>query len=192
MSDLHEAETAVRNYLLFREDPTQLVDADQVAALEAVASAAKDPIDKLKALAALTRARSLDAQTYEQAFIQHARSWATKNDIPAASFRELGIPDAVLRSAGLGPAGKSRVSAVKALRSKSVSAKDIQQYIVQMPRLRFTLAEVANEFGGSPMTVRKAFDELVHSGVIIKQGPTPEWSGPGRAPILFVKNQSNS
>ena len=182
------AETAVRNYLLYQDDPTQLVDADQVLRLEQAAAAATDPIAKLKALAALTRARQLDIHRYEQDFIQHARAWAEDNDIPGSVFGELGVPESVLRSAGFGVGRRGKASTAQTLRAKSVSAKDIQDHIVRWRKQTFTLANVAQTVGGSPMTIRKAVDELVRSGTITRVGPTPDWSGPGRAPIQFSKS----
>jgi hypothetical protein len=69
-----------------------------------------------------------------------------------------------------------------------VSAKEITDSIVErMPQV-FTLADVAHQIGGSPMTMRKAVDELVNSKKVVKLGPTPNWSGRGRAPLQFQKS----
>ncbi len=47
-------EAAVRLYLMYLEDPAKLVDAAKVRAAEEAVAKAKDPLDRLKALADLT------------------------------------------------------------------------------------------------------------------------------------------
>jgi len=138
-------------------------------------------------MAALNRARVPDLCSYEDGFVRHAKAWARSNDIPPSIFSELGVPEAMLRSAGLSGkrtrSGGTRVHE----RSRSITAKDISGAILrQMPEV-FTLADVASEIGGSPMTIRKAIDELVQSGKVKKLGPTPAWTGRGRAPLQFSK-----
>ncbi|MCU1366266.1 MAG: hypothetical protein JWL72_1273 [Ilumatobacteraceae bacterium] len=184
-----DPEAIVRQYLLFLEDPSRLIDEAEVRRLEGEASGATDPIERLKALAALARARSVDGSAYEQAFVRVARGWASDNAIPASTFAELGVPEATLRTAGLLTSAKS--SAARSRRStggrgRSVSAKEIQAHIATLTHGSFTLADIASSVGGSPMTIRKAVDGLVQSGTLRRLGPTPKWAGPGRAPILFT------
>ena len=50
-------ETAVRLYLQFIDDPTQLLDAAAIKQAKGAVEKAKDPIDRLRALSALERAR---------------------------------------------------------------------------------------------------------------------------------------
>ena len=188
-----DAESIVRQYLLFLEDPARLVDVAEVARLEAEAAAAKDPIEKLKSLAALARARTVDGEAFEQGFIGVARDWANENSIPAAMFAELGVPDSVLRTAGLERGARassaSRPRKTSSVRmTKSVSAKEIQKHIASR-KGTFVLADIATSVGGSPMTIRKAVDGLVTSGLLTRIGPTPDWAGPGRAPIVFQLNK---
>ena len=184
-----DPEAIVRQYLLFLEDPSRLVDDAEVRRLEGEASSATDPIERLKALAALARARNVDGSGYEQGFVRVARGWASDNSIPASTFAELGVPDAILRTAGLLATAKSsapRPHRSTGGRGRSVSAKEIQQHIATLTHGSFTLADIASSVGGSPMTIRKAVDGLVRSGTLKRLGPTPNWAGPGRAPILFT------
>src|SRR5688500_1460559 len=99
-----DAESAVRRYLVFLKDPSTLVDGAKVRELQARADAAEDPIERLRATAALHKARNPDASGVRDGFVRHAREWAESNGIPVSAFREFGIPADVLRAAGLGPA----------------------------------------------------------------------------------------
>jgi hypothetical protein len=66
-----------------------------------------------------------------------------------------------------------------------VSVAAIKSVAVQMPK-QFTLGQLADKAGGgSPVTVRKAVDELIAEGRAAKLGPAPDHQGPGRAPTLY-------
>jgi hypothetical protein len=192
MSITAEPEQAIRTYLTSLKDPASLVNVEHIAELERRAEASTDPIEKLKALAALSKARVPDLGTFEQAFVKHARTWAETNDIPPATFGELGVPEKVLRVAGLlGRQGRpSRASRRRdgVAAGRSVTATTIAESILAQGGHVFTLADVAHMIGGSPMTIRKAVDGLVQSGKVIRLGPTPNWSGRGRAPLQFKKS----
>ena len=187
MNQTVDAEQAIRTYLLSLQDPGSLVDTGRIAELETAARDATDPIARLKALAALSRARVPDLSSFEQGFVRHARSWAESNDIPPSTFREMGVSDAVLRSAGLSGKKMRSTPARVQERGKSVSAREISDAILRQMASVFTLADVATKIGGSPMTIRKAVDELVQAGHVQKLGPTPGWAGRGRAPLQFSK-----
>ena len=60
----------------------------------------------------------------------------------------------------------------------------IKAAAVQMPK-QFTLGQVAEKAGGSPVTVRKAVDELIAEGKVAKLGPATDHQGPGRAPTVY-------
>lgn len=53
-------ESSVREYLLFLEDPAQLRDDTEISKLSTAVEQAKDPIAKLKAIAALDKAQTVD------------------------------------------------------------------------------------------------------------------------------------
>src|SRR3954454_9053112 len=81
-------ETAVRDYLTFLTDPDSLRNPEEVKKLEDEVTEATDVVDQLMARAALRKAMMLDPDSYEQAFIEHAKQWADDNDVPAPVFEE--------------------------------------------------------------------------------------------------------
>ena len=178
-----EPEDLIRTYLKMLDDPAALVDTQAIAHLEDAVRSATDPIDKLKALAALNKAKTPDVDFYKTGFVQHARAWAEANEVPFDAFAALGVSRDVLRSAGLVGGGRQR-AATKSASRKSVSASEIESELRRLEGV-FTLADVARDIGGSPMTVRKAVEKLVAEGQIIRLGPTPNWTGRGRAPLQF-------
>jgi hypothetical protein len=182
------AEAAIRNYLLFLEDPAKLIDHELIDQLQRKAQAATDPIDRLLAYAELERAQTSDDGTYRLDFILHAKGWATANKVGPTAFRRLGVKDDVLRSAGLltddARLGRKTRTAEPPPARSSVSVETIKNHVRSL-RGRFTLADIQSSVGGSPMTVRKGVQELIAAGAITRLGPMPDWRGRGRAPIVF-------
>jgi hypothetical protein len=189
-------EQAVRRYLAWIEDPSSAVDQGAVDAAEAAFAAASDPIAKLHAAAARERASSADVSAIEHDFVVHAKAYADAEQIPAAAFEALGVGADVLKQAGFevaAPRGRrsGTASSPAAIRSSSaprapqVSVSAIKAVAGQMPK-QFTLGQLADKAGGgSPVTVRKAVDELIAEGRAAKLGPAPDHQGPGRAPTLY-------
>lgn len=183
MSATNTGDHAVREYLLFLENPDHLVDRDQVQKLQERVDASTDPLERLVALAEFERARHPIEDRYRQAFIENAQTWAESNDVPPTAFEQLGVPRDVLQAAGL-MSGKP-TKQLSASRKPSTSAEDLKGVIRKMPK-RFTARDVvAAAGGGSPMTVRKALSESVDETTIRRVGPDPDWSGRGRAPVLY-------
>lgn len=186
-----DPEGAVRLYLLYLEDPSKLRDEAQIKKARQAVDTAKDPIDKLKALAALERATAIDEKPFREGFIQHARAWAEQQGIPASAFKDLKVSDDVLREAGFAVApprrrGRTAVSSDGRQRAKAVPVEDIKAYILNQ-KGTFVLTDVMSGIGGSPATVRKAVDELIEAGQIEKLGPVPNYAGRGRAPIQYSR-----
>ncbi|HWJ96743.1 MAG TPA: hypothetical protein VNQ33_01205 [Acidimicrobiales bacterium] len=188
-------EQAVRRYLAWIEDPDSAVDQDAVDAAEAAFAAATDPIAKLHAAAARERAAAADTSAIEHDFVVHAKAYADAEQIPASAFEALGVGADVLKQAGFAvaaPRGRRRspsspapIRSSGAPRSPHVSVAAIKAVAVQMPK-QFTLGQLADKAGGgSPVTVRKAVDELIAEGRAAKLGPAPDHQGPGRAPTLY-------
>lgn len=192
LSDV-SSEDAVRMYLQYLADPTKLVDQASVKKLESDVDKAKDPIDKLKAVAALERARAVDGQQHEDAFIRNARAWADAEGIPLAAFKTMGVPDAVLARAGFDDGrrrgGRSRSAAKRATtrsgRAKSTSADAIREWVLATAGT-FTLADVQKGIGGSPATIKKAIDELIEADKVENLGAAAEHHGRGRAPYHYT------
>lgn len=187
-----DAETAVREYLLYLEDPGQLRDDADVDKKTKAVDAAVDPIDKLKALADLERVTKIDEAPLREGFVTHAKAWAEQSGVPASGFRELKVPDDVLRAAGFDvPAGRGGRRGASAAgtgrqRAKAVTVDTIKEYVLTQ-KGKFLLADVIGGVGGSQATVRKAIDELIDAGQIDKLGPVPDYAGRGRAPIQYKR-----
>src|SRR4051794_24754220 len=92
-------EAAVRLYLMYLDDPAKLVDAAAVRRLESDVRKARDPIDRLRAAAALEKAKATDGTGYRADFVRFAKPWADEESIPVSAFRQLGVPRDVLAEA---------------------------------------------------------------------------------------------
>ena len=192
-------EGAVRLYLMYLTDPDSLRDEARIKALTAEAEKAKDPIEKLRALAELERARAVDEGQFREGFVRHAKAWADEQGIGASAFRELGVPDDALAEAGFevgfgggGGRGRGRGAGRRAAaggaprqRAKAVPTDEIKRQVLTL-KGPFTLGQVMERAGGSPATVRKAVEELVESGRVEKLGPAADHTGRGRAPTQYA------
>ncbi len=187
------AEDAVRRYLAWIDDPDSVVDTAAVEAAEAAFASATDPIAKLHAAAARERAATADAPALEAAFVAQAKGYADANDIPASAFAALGVGPDVLARAGFAVASGARSASARPSgrapsagpRAPQVPMAKLKATALAMPK-RFTLAQLAAQAGGgSPATVRKAVDELIAEGRVIKLGPAADHQGPGRAPMVY-------
>ncbi len=183
-------ETAVRLYLLWVEDPANLVDEANVKNAEAAVERAGDPIERLHALADLEHAREADGDEVTKRFIEHAKGYADSQGLPTSVFRQMGVADDVLAEAGFdvrrrragrrssgGSSGRTRAARVP-----------LEQIIAAVNRLpkQFTLTELGEKAGGgSPATLRKAVEELIRQNKVRKVGPMEKYTGRGRAPTVY-------
>ena len=187
MSDEEQAEQAIRRYLQWLGDPNSIVDVAAIDAAELTARQTTDVIEKLKALSRVENLRAGDAASVRRAFLEHAKTWGAANEISAASWIRLGVPPEVLREAGItGNRGASRPTRSVSTRSQSssVSVGTIVAHVATLTA-PFVLAEIVDAVGGSPMTLRKAIDQLVADGVVRRLGPDSRHNGRGRAPIRY-------
>jgi hypothetical protein len=196
--DVIDPEGAVRLYLLWLENPDQLVDRAKIAKLESDYGKAKDPIERLRLLGHLDKARVADGAQLEADFVRLAGSWAATNAVPANAFRQLGVSEDLLVAAGIdvgasrrrgrGRGGRSAAARTTgsgtALRAKAVSSETLRAWMLQRSE-PFTVAEATGAVGGSPMTVKKALDELIETGRVERLGPVSGWTGRGRAPNAY-------
>jgi hypothetical protein len=173
-------EAAVRLYLQYLDDPSQLLDAAAVKKAHGAVDKAKDPIDRLKAMAVLERTQSTDGSAYKADFVRYARSWAEEEGVPASAFRELGVPADVLAEAGLDgqPKGRRRSKAGTAPRSRRppVKTEQVEAGILAMSE-PFTVREVADRVGGSPMTIKAVLDRLAEQDKVVDAGQRPATRG---------------
>jgi hypothetical protein len=181
------SETAVRNYLTFLSDPDRLVDQAAVKKLQANVEKAKDPVDKLRAISKLETARKADPDVYRRGFVENAKAWAEDEGVPGSAFERMGVPQDVLRDAGLAPRarrGRSKAPrAARAPRRRSMKAGDIEAGIVILEE-PFTVRDVADKVGGSPLTIKAALDRLEAQGRIRPAGERS--GGRGRASKVWT------
>jgi len=169
-------EAAVRSYLQFIEDPTSVVDAAAVKKAQSAVDKAKDPIERLKALSVLDRTKSTDGSAYRADFVRLARSWAEEEGVPASAFRELGVPAEVLAEAGLDGQAKgrrpSKAGTAPRSRRPAVKTEELEAGILAFTE-PFTVREVADRIGGSPMTIKVVLDRLVAQDKVAEAGERP-------------------
>lgn len=179
----------MRLYLLYLDDPSKLVDQTAVKKAEAAVEKAKDPLERLHALADLEHAKQADGDQLREDFIGLAKSYANEQSIPLSAFREMGVPADVLAEAGFavrGPARRGQTAAgASRSRAPRVPLEQIKAAASRLPK-RFTLADLGQGAGGgSSATIRKAADELIAEGKVTKLGPMEDYSGRGRAPTVY-------
>jgi hypothetical protein len=111
--------------------------------------------------------------------------------VPPSAFRELRVPDDVLREAGfevqVARRGRGRAANEGRQRAKAVPVDEIKNYVLST-KGTFILTDVMSGVGGSQATVRKAIDELIEGGQVEKLGPMPDYSGRGRAPVQYSRS----
>jgi hypothetical protein len=183
VADPVEPETAVRRYLRYLEDPDAMRDEGAIAEAEEAVSRAEDPIERLRALAALDRARSVDGETYRQDFVRHAKAWAEAEGIPARAFLELGVPAEDLAAAGIA-GGRSSTGSRGRGRAPRL---DIDAVEAAVPADRFRLAELAAAIDREVATTRRYLQQLLERGSVRELGDDPDHDGRGRAPKLYEK-----
>jgi hypothetical protein len=158
---------------MYIDDPTKLVDAAAVKKAQSAVENARDPIDRLKALALVERAQATDETVYRADFIKHAKQWAEEEGIPASAFREMGVPNDVLTAAGIEgqTKGRRRSKAATAPRSRrpAVKTDELEAGILAMGE-PFTVKEVVDRVGGSAMTVKVVLDRLAAQGKVMEAG----------------------
>ncbi len=195
MSDMVDAEAAVRQYLTYLEHPDDLLDPDEISRLEKAVDTAPDPLAKLRAIGALETARRVDGSTFRADFVRHARTWAEQEGVPVSAFTQLGVSDEVLTEAGLlaggGAAARGRGrgrrrpaerDGAPRQRAAPVPVENIKGLV---PAGKFTVRQLEELSGGSPATVRKALGELIEAGSVEELGAASDWTGRGRAPMVY-------
>lgn len=182
-------EAAVRLYLLWLEDPANLVDETNVKRAQAAVEKAKDPIERVRALADLEHARLADGDAATKDFVKQAKAWADGERIPGSVFREMGVPDDVLHEAGFDVrqrrGRRAQSGSGSRTRAPRVSLEHITAAVNRLPK-QFTLSDLGDKAGGgSPATLRKAVDDLIAQKKVKKVGPMENYKGRGRAPTVY-------
>ncbi|MEX2619260.1 MAG: hypothetical protein WD250_03475 [Egibacteraceae bacterium] len=183
-----DSESAVRNYLLALKEPTALRDDNLVGELRQRLESTDDQLERVQLRQQVRDAENPSIERFEDEFVTHAKEWAEAHGVGASAFAEEGVPDAVLRRAGLlrgrgrGRSGRKSGGA----RSPRVSAADVRAAI---PRGTFTIKQLQERTGGSVATVRNVVKEAEQQGLIEPQGSDPDHVGPGRAPTLYKRSK---
>lgn len=186
-----DAEGAVRLWLMYVDDAESLKDEAEIKKLSANVDKAKDPIDRLKAVAALRAAQRVDPTPYREGFIKHARKWAETNGVAGDDFLEMGVSPSELADAGFETERKTSTKSNGQSRSRAprVSTADIADAVMATDK-PFTLAMIRETAGGSPATLRKVIvDQLMNEeGKVreLEESEAPEHDGRGRAPKWYV------
>jgi hypothetical protein len=180
------AEDAVRNYLAALKDPAALRDDDQISTIRAQLESSGDELERLRLRQQLHNAENPRLDTFEDDFVTHARAWAEEQGIEGRAFAEEGVPDGVLRRAGLSSGRRGRRAGRRAggTTRTRVTADEVRAAI---PRGTFTTKTLQEKSGASPAVVRKVIAEEEQAGHLTNQGPDPDHRGPGRAPTLYKK-----
>jgi hypothetical protein len=180
------AEENVRAYLNFLSDPSASVDMANVSRLEQLVAGSGDPVERLRHTAALEQARLPDGSALLAAFVRDAKAWAEAESIPVTAFQQMGVPDDVLRRAGLLRPSRGSVRRRGGERAvKRVTVADVRAWAIDQPAV-FTIKDVTRALGGSLVTANKALQELVEEGALTNLGPAEDHRGPGRAPARFA------
>lgn len=178
-------------YLTYLENPDSLTDHEEVARLESEVASTTDPLGKLKAIAALDKARHTDPSGLRQAFVGEAYAWAMANGVPAGAFRQMGVSEADLRDAGFDVGGKGKAKtkgkarAINGTRARAVPTAEIESWILGSRGEAFTINEAVAGTGSSPMTVKKTLGEMIDSGKVQALGQAQNWTGRGRVPNVY-------
>ncbi len=185
------AEGAVRLYLSYLSDPGGMRDADAIERAEQALAAAEDPIDKLKATAALRRAKQVDGAAIEAAFTAHAKEWAEAEGITADDFLALGVPNHVLAAAGFSGSGRARSSSSRTGASRTRTTRSRLDYDGEVvPAVAaltgdWKLSDLADVLQRDTQSARNALKRLLDDKLVEEVGRDTSSKRPGRAPMLY-------
>ncbi|MEZ6015905.1 MAG: hypothetical protein R3F49_12375 [Planctomycetota bacterium] len=192
-----DSEDAIRLYLRWIQDPASLVDHEQIAALEARAQGAEDPLERLRALNELQKVAVVDEKSIRAGFIKHARAFANANGISVEAFRQMNVPAADLRAAKLDGGRAPKRSATAASSAHASVPGEVRKrkarvtsdtIITHVPASgHFTVKSVAEASGASEATVRKVIEGLIASGAACENGTMKEPGTRGRAAQVFSR-----
>lgn len=170
------------------KDPTALRDDNLVAELRQRLEAINDRLERVQLRQRLRDAENPSTERFEDEFVTHAKDWAEAHGVGASAFAEEGVPDAVLRKAGLlRGRGRGRGRSARksgGTRSPRVRASDVKAAI---PRGTFTTKQLQERTGGSDATVRNVVKEAEQEGLIEPQGSDPDHVGRDRPPALYKR-----
>ena len=182
MHDDEQAQ-AVRRYLAALHNPQKLTDPQEVAALRQQLATSDDALERLELHQHLADATAHTPDDYEDAFVTHAKAWATTHQVSAQAFLDEGVPPRVLQKAGF----RGFRTKTSRRRTKPQQRVRREQVHAALPDGAFTVAEVQQHTGASPETVRTVLRQEVALGRLREIGPDPAHQSRGRAPVLYSR-----
>jgi hypothetical protein len=182
------AEAAVRQYLLWITAPDSLRDEGRITELQSTIDATSDPIEKLKALSALEDAKSVDGDRIRADFVALARDYVAGEGIRVDAFRTMGVPNDVLRDAGLlgGPPSRSANSSAPTRKpggNRRMPRLNLSDVEANLPEGDFKLADFASSIDREVATTRNYLMRLLGDGKVIEVGE--DASGRGKPAKVY-------
>ncbi len=173
---------------MYLADPASVRDEQAVEAATAAISHATDPIDKLRAIAALEKAQDVDPSAYRDDFLEHAKLWADAEGISAKAFLELGVPAADLVAAGLtASAARARRATAGSVARGRAPRLALDEVVAKLPEGEFRVSDLAAAIGRETQTTRNYLHKLVEAGTVADLGDDPNHDGRGKAAKLYIK-----
>lgn len=186
-----DAEQAVRHYLSYLADPEGMRDATAIADAEEDLAAATDPIEKLKAMAALRKAHEVDSTAFELGFTRHAKDWADAEGITVEDFLALGVSPEILAAAGFANAGRARPTSVRNASTPRSGSKARLSYendvvpAVAALQGEWKLSDLADVLQRDVQSTRNALRRLLDDKKVEEAGLDTSSRRPGRTPKLY-------
>lgn len=188
MATAKNQEDAVRRYLTYMNNPSQLVDQERIEELQQKLDQSEDPVERIKLRNEIERAKQPPADEVESDFVAVAKQWADQHGISAEALKAEGVKPGVLRKAGFSVPGARRGAAATSRRGggRRATKEDVRKHLRnKRSGNEFTLGQVMDATGASRSTVNQVISGFVEDGTVKKVGKA-EHAGPGRAPDLFT------
>ncbi len=177
-------EEKVRRYLQWLADPKSLVDYAEVDRLQGEFDQSTDVMERLRLAEALERAENPSIDAARAGFVECAKKLSKDNGLSTAAFLRIGVPEADLKQAGfqIDNNHKKRLDGGK----KRLTVNEVASLV---PDGNFTAKMLQMRSGASPMTVRRAIEQLLDQNMLVSTGTDPEHNSRGRAPLQYTQSK---
>lgn len=185
-----KVEDGIREYLSsLGKTPKPVVDKEAVKALKAEIRGTKDPIAKLRLMAALDEAEQgvlPDVSGAQAVFVAEAKAWADAERIKPQFIAALGVPTDVMKAAGFEFTPPAPPKKAAGSRAPRLDDDDVLSALRGLgAAVEFKLSDAATAIDRSAATARNYVTRLVEAGKIKEVGDDPNHGGRGRAPKLY-------
>ncbi len=169
---------AIRNYLIFLDNPEDLRDAEAISAKQQELASATDPLNRLHLHDELVSLRDLPETRFQAPFIANALEYAEHHGVSVAGFESLGVSRSVLREAGFDVQHPN----------KGISVLTVIEMVLEKDWTEFTKPAAQILTGSSPVTITKAINEMMKADQITLTDRTTTGTGRGaRAKVYTIK-----